>query len=410
MNSPVRGFAAVGGTPVFFDHGKDAYVFSVEGIRYIDYVCSWGAMITGHANPSIVAAIQQQAAKGVGFGAPHVLEVQLAHTICQRIAAIEQIRMVNSGTEATMSAVRLARGFSGKDKIIKCSGCYHGHSDCMLVAAGSGLLTLGKPNSAGVPKNAVADTILCQYNDIASIEEAFTNYAGNIGAVILEPIAGNMNMIAADTNFIVRLRALCDIHGSVLIFDEVMSGFRVAAGGAAQRIQTACGVVPDMVCFGKIIGGGLPVGAFGGKREIMQHLAPVGDVYQAGTLSGNPLAMAAGLQALQQLDNSSYKQLDAAANTLCQGIVAAAATAGIPMCYQAIGGMFGLFFCEALPQTFAAVNDSSIPSFVKFFQGMLAQGIYFAPSPFEAGFISLSHQQADIAMTIDAAQHVFNTW
>ncbi|MCU7836229.1 MAG: glutamate-1-semialdehyde 2,1-aminomutase [gamma proteobacterium symbiont of Taylorina sp.] len=405
VNSPVRAFKGVGGDPVFFKKGQGAYLYDEDDKRYIDYVASWGPMIMGHAHPQVVKAVQDAAAHGLGFGAPTQIETEMAELVCQLVPSIEMVRMVSSGTEATMSAIRLARGFTGRDKIVKFEGCYHGHSDSLLVKAGSGALTFGVPSSPGVPASLSEHTITLTYNDSTQVKEVFADIGDQIAAIIVEPVAGNMNCIPPVDGFLETLREVCDQTGSVLIFDEVMTGFRVSIGGA----QTHYGIVPDLTTLGKVIGGGLPVGAFGGKKEIMQQISPLGPVYQAGTLSGNPLSMAAGLQTLTLVaEGNIHEQLDAKAKRLVSGIVAKARESDIAMTYNQVGGMFGLFFSnEEKITSFAQVTKSDQEQFKKFYHGMLNEGIYLAPSAFEAGFVSAAHTNDDIDATIDAAGRVF---
>lgn len=405
VNSPVRAFKGVGGTPIFFDHAKGAYVFDVDGNRYVDYVGSWGPMILGHSAPQILDAIRERMELGLSFGAPTAIENDMASEVCKLIPSMDMVRMVNSGTEATMSAIRLARGYTGRDKLVKFEGCYHGHSDSLLVKAGSGMLTLGVPTSPGVPASVAEHTITLNYNDLDHVRECFAQIGDQIACVIIEPVAGNMNCIPPARSFLQGLRELCDVHGIVLIFDEVMSGFRVALGGA----QAYYNIVPDMTCLGKVIGGGLPVGAFGGKRAIMECLAPLGPVYQAGTLSGNPLAMAAGLAMLKEIQKPGmYEQLTARVEQMLTGFKAAADKHGIPFTCNKAGSMFGLFFTELQQvQCFRDVADHcDTQRFGKFFHGMLEQGVYLAPSAFEAGFMSFAHSEADIEFTIAAADKV----
>lgn len=405
VNSPVRAFKGVGGTPIFFDHAKGAYVFDVDGNRYVDYVGSWGPMILGHSAPQILDAIRERMELGLSFGAPTAIESDMANEVCKLIPSMDMVRMVNSGTEATMSAIRLARGYTGRDKLVKFEGCYHGHSDSLLVKAGSGMLTLGVPTSPGVPASVAEHTITLNYNDLDHVRECFAQIGDQIACVIIEPVAGNMNCIPPARSFLQGLRELCDVHGIVLIFDEVMSGFRVALGGA----QAYYNIVPDMTCLGKVIGGGLPVGAFGGKRAIMECLAPLGPVYQAGTLSGNPLAMAAGLAMLKEIQKPGmYEQLTARVEQMLTGFKAAADKHGIPFTCNKAGSMFGLFFTELQQvQCFRDVADHcDTQRFGKFFHGMLEQGVYLAPSAFEAGFMSFAHSEADIEFTIAAADKV----
>ena len=405
VNSPVRAFKGVGGTPIFFDHAKGAYVRDADGNQYIDYVGSWGPMILGHSAPVIIEAVQAQMVNGLSFGAPTGIETTMASEVCKLIPSMDMVRMVNSGTEATMSAIRLARGFTGRDKLVKFEGCYHGHADSLLVKAGSGMLTLGVPTSPGVPAAVAENTVTLNYNDLDSVKECFAQIGDQVACVIIEPVAGNMNCIPPSKSFLLGLRELCDVHGIVLIFDEVMSGFRVSLGGAQQWY----GVTPDMTCLGKVIGGGLPVGAFGGKREIMEYLAPLGPVYQAGTLSGNPLAMAAGLAMLKAIQQPGfYPQLEARVKQMLDGFQAAADKRGIPFSSNSAGSMFGLFFTELDEVTcFKDVAEQCDGErFNQFFHGMLQQGVYLAPSSFEAGFMSIAHSEQDIEATIAAAEHV----
>ncbi|MCF6808468.1 glutamate-1-semialdehyde 2,1-aminomutase [Thiotrichales bacterium 19S9-12] len=404
VNSPVRAFKAVGGTPRFIDKAKGAYVYDVDGNKYIDYVGSWGPMILGHAHDEVINAVKVQAEKGLSYGAPCHLEAQLAELVCSIVPNMEQIRFVNSGTEATMSAIRLARAYTKRDKFIKFKGCYHGHADQLLVAAGSGALTFGTPSSPGVPKNTAKDTLTANFNDLESVKTCFETYPDEIACIILEPIAGNMNLIIPDQAFIEGLRTLCDQYGALLIFDEVMTGFRVALQGA-QRIFN---VNADLITLGKVIGGGMPVGAFGGRKEILQHLSPNGAVYQAGTLSGNPLAMAAGLSTLQLINNQAfYDQLTEKTANFATKLNQAAEKYDIDFKAQSIGSMFGLYFSKTLPQTFDDVNNSDIEAFKAFFNYMLNHGIYFAPSAFEAGFMSSAHTTSDIEQTVEIASNYF---
>ncbi len=406
VNSPVRSFGGVGGTPVYIDHAKGAYLYDTEGKQYIDYVGSWGPMIVGHAHPDVLEVVNATAAKGLSFGAPTELETLMAKKICKLVPSIEQVRMVSSGTEATMSAIRLARGYTGRNKIVKFEGCYHGHSDSLLVKAGSGALTLGVPSSPGVPAAVAADTITLTYNDSNSVKQAFAEMGAQIAAIIVEPVAGNMNCILPAAEFLETLRAVCDQYEAVLIFDEVMTGFRVDKHCA----QGLYGVTPDLTTLGKIIGGGMPVGAFGGAHKIMSALAPVGGVYQAGTLSGNPVAMAAGYKTLELLSAADF-HADLATKTqqLVTGIQQKAIAAGIGMSFNAVGGMFGLFFTqEDHISSFAQVMQCDQELFKQFFHGMLKEGVYLAPSAFEAGFMSSAHSEADIEATIAAAERVLN--
>ena len=407
VNSPVRAFNSVGGTPVFIEKAQGAYLYDVDGKRYVDYVGSWGPMILGHAHPEIIQAVQNAAVDGLSFGAPTVHETTLADIICEIMPSIELVRMTNSGTEATMTAIRLARGYTGRDKIVKFEGCYHGHSDSLLVKAGSGLLTSGEgeATSAGVPADFAKHTLTLPYNDIATLKECFAKFGSEIAGVIVEPVAGNMNLVKPIDGFLQAIRDVCDEHGSVFIIDEVMTGFRVGLGGA----QAHYGVTPDLTTLGKIIGGGMPVGAFGGKREIMQHLSPLGAVYQAGTLSGNPLAMTAGLRTLELVEAPNfYADLSAKTSYLLKGLKQAADAAQVPFITQQVGGMFGLFFTEAAKiSTYQQVTNCNIEQFNRFFHGMLDSGVYLAPSAYEAGFVSMAHTQADLDETIEFAQQVF---
>ncbi|MDT8388591.1 MAG: glutamate-1-semialdehyde 2,1-aminomutase [Thiogranum sp.] len=407
VNSPVRAFKGVGGTPVYFTQGEGAWLIDADGKRYVDYVGSWGPMIAGHCHPAVVKAVQESAAHGLGFGAPTEVETQMADLLCELVPSLDMVRMVNSGTEATMSAIRLARGFTGRDKIVKFEGCYHGHSDSLLVKAGSGALTLGVPTSPGVPADLAKHTLTLEYNNVEQLETVFTDIGSQIAAIIVEPVAGNMNCVPPAPGFLEALRSLCDRHGSVLIFDEVMTGFRVALGGAQQHF----GVTPDLTTLGKVVGGGLPVGAFGGRRDIMEHLAPLGPVYQAGTLSGNPLAMAAGLATLQLVQEPGFHaRLTATAQQLLSGLSERAARAGIPFTTNQVGGMFGLFFTDAAQvDNFAAVSACNVPRFQVFFHAMLERGVYLAPSAYEAGFVSTAHDAAAIQATLDAAEQAFAT-
>ncbi len=404
VNSPVRAFKGVGGTPVFIDHADGAYLYDVDGKRYIDYVGSWGPMILGHNHPEIRAAVLAAVEKGLSYGAPTASEVEMAELVCEILPSVDQVRMVNSGTEATMSALRLARGFTGRDKFIKFEGCYHGHADCLLVKAGSGMLTFGEPTSPGVPADFAKHTLTADYNKLDSVKALFEANPDDIAAVILEPVAGNMNCIPPVPGFLEGLRALCDQYGALLIIDEVMTGFRVALDCAHGHY----GVKPDLVCLGKVIGGGMPVGAFGGRADVMAHLAPNGPVYQAGTLSGNPVAMAAGKAQLKLLQRPGlYDELAAKTETLIKGFKAAADKHGVPMAINYVGGMFGFFFTdEAEVTTFEQVSKCNMDHFKAFFHGMLDEGVNLAPSAFEAGFLSMAHSDDDIAASIAAADRV----
>ncbi len=403
VNSPVRAFKGVGGEPVFFERGDGAYLTDVDGNRYIDYVGSWGPMILGHGRKEVVEAIKAQADKALGFGAPTELEIELAEQVVSIMPSIDKVRMVNSGTEATMSAIRLARGFTGRELIVKFTGCYHGHSDSLLVKAGSGVLTLGIPGSPGVPAAVAARTLTAPFNRLDPVADAFERYPDEIAAVIVEPIAGNMGCIPPEPGFLEGLRSLTRDHGSVLVFDEVMTGFRVARGGAQARY----GVTPDLTTLGKIIGGGLPVGAFGGRADIMAQVAPDGPVYQAGTLSGNPLAAAAGLAMLQSLDDRLYETLAAATEQLCMGLASAAARHGVPLTVNRVCGMFSLFFTGQPVTEFDHVANTDVSAFNRFFHAMLDDGVYLAPSAFEAAFVSAAHDDAVIEATVAAADRAF---
>ncbi len=405
VNSPVRAFNGVGGTPLFIDRAEGAYLFDVEGRRYIDYVGSWGPMIVGHAHPEVLSAVKAAVEKGLSFGAPTPIEVTMAQKLCRLVPSLEMVRMVNSGTEATMSAIRLARGFTGRDKLVKFEGCYHGHADSLLVKAGSGALTCGVPSSPGVPASVVAHTITLPYNDIEAVESLFAEIGDDIACVIVEPVAGNMNCIPPREEFLQTLRKVCDQAGSVLIFDEVMTGFRVALGGA----QSLYGIKPDLTTLGKVIGGGMPVGAFGGKREIMEYLAPSGPVYQAGTLSGNPVALAAGLKTLELIESPGFfEALTEKTQTLMSALTEKARQAGVDFRTVSVGGMFGLFFTQAPQVTnFQQVMACDQEAFKRFFHLMLEEGVYLAPSAFEAGFVSAAHDQAVLDATISAAERAF---
>ncbi len=406
VNSPVRAFRSVGGTPPFFVRGAGSRVWDADGRSYIDYVGSWGPLILGHADPDTVRAVQAAAASGLSFGAPTEAEVELAELLTHLVPSMEMVRLVSSGTEATMSAIRLARGHTGRDTLIKFEGCYHGHSDSLLVKAGSGMLTFGNPSSAGVPADLARHTLVLDYNDAAGLHDVFANCGDNIAGVIVEPVAGNMNLVAPQPEFLATLRELCTRYGAVLIFDEVMTGFRVGLASA----QGLYGITPDLSTFGKIVGGGLPLGAFGGRREIMEKIAPLGPVYQAGTLSGNPLSVAAGLATLQQLQVPGfYASLTEKTRALAAGLAAAAQRQGIRFSAQAVGGMFGLYFAATPPGAYAEVMAMDAAAFNRFFHAMLDMGIYLAPSAFEAGFVSAAHSPADIAATIAAAEKAFST-
>ena len=405
VNSPVRAFTGVGGVPLFVEHADGAYLFDADGKAYIDYVGSWGPMVLGHNNAEIREAVIEAASRGLSFGAPTEMEVKMAELVTELVPTMDMVRMVNSGTEATMSAIRLARGFTHRDKIIKFEGCYHGHADHLLVKAGSGALTLGQPNSPGVPADFAKHTLTCTYNDLGSVRTAFEQYPDDIACIIVEPVAGNMNCVPPLPEFLPGLRALCDEFGALLIIDEVMTGFRVALAGA----QAHYGVVPDLTCLGKIIGGGMPVGAFGGRRDVMAALAPTGPVYQAGTLSGNPIAMAAGYACLTQIAQpGTHETLTDLTENLATGLLAAAEAENIPLVVNRVGGMFGLFFTDAERITcYQDVMGCDVERFKRFFHLMLEEGVYLAPSAFEAGFMSLAHTQEDIQRTIDAARRCF---
>jgi glutamate-1-semialdehyde 2,1-aminomutase len=404
VNSPVRAFRSVGGTPRFITRAEGPYFFDADGKRYIDYIGSWGPAIVGHAHPQVVQAVQDAAARGLSFGAPTQGEVEMAELLCKLVPSIEQVRLVSSGTEATMSALRLARGATGRDKIVKFEGCYHGHADSLLVKAGSGLLTFGNPTSAGVPEDFVKHTLVLDYNNVAQLEDAFASMGDTIACIIVEPVAGNMNLIRATPEFLRRMRELCTEYGSILIFDEVMSGFRVALGGA----QELYGIKPDLTALGKVIGGGLPVAAFGGSAALMHNMAPIGPVYQAGTLSGNPVAVAAGMTTLSIVQAPGfYEKLSGQAAKLVAGLTAAAQEAGVTFCADSVGGMFGLYFSEYVPSTYGQMMAGDKAKFNSFFHGMLDEGVYFAPAAFEAGFVSAAHDDAVIAETVAAARRVF---
>ena len=409
VNSPVRAFRQVGGTPRFVSRAKGPYFWDVEDTRYIDLIMSWGPMIVGHAHPEVVEAVQRAAQTSFSYGAPTEGEIELAERICELMPSVEQVRMVSSGTEATMSALRLARGYTGRDLIIKFEGCYHGHADSLLVKAGSGLLTFADstqnaPSSAGVPQDVVKHTLVLPYNDVTAIEEVFQNQGDQIAAVIIEPIAGNMNLIKPSTEFLSAIRNLTSKHGSVLIYDEVMTGFRVALGGA-QSLQ---GITPDLTCLGKVMGGGMPMAAFGGKKEIMSKLAPLGNVYQAGTLSGNPVAVASGLKTLEIVSRPGfYECLTGQTEKLMAGLKQAADEAHIPFAVDSVGGMFGFYFAAKVPSSFEAVTKMNIEAFKKFFHAMLDQGVYIAPSAYEAGFTSIAHDNEVLDAIVSAAKISF---
>ena len=404
VNSPVRAFRSVGGTPLFIKRGRGAQIWDADGNVYVDYVGSWGPLIAGHAHPVVVKAVQQAAERGLSFGAPTEAELDMASLLIKLVPSMEQVRLVSSGTEATMSAIRIARGFTQRSKIVKFEGCYHGHADSLLVKAGSGALTFGQPSSAGVPPETAAHTLVLEFNDEAALHKAFARKGNEIAAVIVEPVVGNANLITPKPGFLQLLRELCTKHGVILIFDEVMTGFRVALGGA----QAFYGIKPDMTTLGKVIGGGMPVGAFGGRRDIMQCVAPLGPVYQAGTLSGNPVAVAAGLATLTLVQAAGfYDQLGATAYALCKGLSEAAASRRIAFSAQHVGGMFGLYFRDTPPQTYAEVMQCDKERFNAFFHAMLAEGVYLAPSAYEAGFVSSAHNAADIEKTVAAADKVF---
>ncbi len=407
VNSPVRAFRSVGGTPVFFARAQGAHFWDVDGKRYIDYVGSWGPLVLGHAHPGVVEAVQRAAERGLSYGAPTEAEYEMASLLTQLLPSMELVRLVSSGTEATMSAIRLARGFTGRNRIVKFEGCYHGHADALLVKAGSGALTFGVPSSAGVPPEVTQYTLVLDYNDLAGVERAFGEHGSDIAGVIVEPIVGNMNLVMPAAGFLEGLRDLCTRHGAVLIFDEVMTGFRVGP----QGVQGLHGIRPDLTTLGKVVGGGMPLGAFGGRRDIMQCIAPLGPVYQAGTLSGNPIAVAAGLATLGLVQTPGFfDALATMTRDLTEGLTQAAREAGVTFCAQAVGGMFGLYFAPQPPRTFAEVMSSDRHAFNRFFHAMLQAGVYFAPSAFEAGFVSAAHTAADIGTTVGAARQVFDRW
>ena len=404
VNSPVRAFRAVGGTPRFFERASGAHLWDAEGRRYIDYVGSWGPMVLGHTHPAVVSAVQAAAARALSYGAPTAEETQLAERLCELVPSLECVRLVSSGTEATMTAIRLARGFTGRKLIAKFEGCYHGHADALLVKAGSGALTFGNPSSAGVPEETAAQTLVLNYNDADQVRTLFEKQGAQIAAVIVEPVAGNMNLVLPAPGFLERLRELCTQSGALLILDEVMTGFRVALGGAQARY----GIRPDLTTLGKVIGGGLPLGALGGRREVMEKLAPLGPVYQAGTLSGNPVAVAAGLATLQLVVQPRLlERIEATAKTLTDGLVSEARKAGVTFSSQSIGSMFGIYFRDAPPRSFAEVMQCDRERFNRFFHAMLEQGVYLAPSAYEAGFVSAAHGEAEIDATLTAARTAF---
>ncbi len=409
VNSPVRAFRAVGGTPRFISRAQGAYMWDAEGQRYIDYIGSWGPMILGHGHPAVLEAVYQAAADGFSFGAPTEREIELAEAIIAQVPSVQQVRLVSSGTEAGMSALRLARGATGRSKFIKFEGCYHGHADALLVKAGSGLATFGHPTSAGVPADVVKHTLVLEYNHIAQLEEAFATHGGELACVMIEPIAGNMNFVRAAVPFMKRLRELCTQHGALLVFDEVMSGFRVALG-SAQSVYAGLipGFKPDMSVFGKVIGGGMPLAAFGGSRDVMSQLAPLGPVYQAGTLSGNPVATACGLATLKEIAKPGFfEALSARTSSLVRGLEGAARDAGVPLVGDSEGGMFGFFFASELPQNYGVVMGTDKERFNRFFHAMLQRGVYLAPALYEAGFVSAAHSADDIAQTVEAAAQAF---
>jgi glutamate-1-semialdehyde 2,1-aminomutase len=406
VNSPVRAFRAVGGTPRFIQRAQGAYMWDAEGRRFIDYIGSWGPMILGHGHPAVLEAVMQAARDGFSFGAPTEREIELAEAIIERVPGIEQVRLVSSGTEAGMSAIRLARGATGRTKIVKFEGCYHGHADALLVKAGSGLATFGFPTSAGVPEDVVKHTLVLEYNNLAQLDEAFATQGGDIACVMIEPIAGNMNFVRASVPFMTRLRQLCTQHGALLVFDEVMSGFRVALGGAQSvYARLIPGFRPDMSVFGKVIGGGMPLAAFGGSKAVMSQLAPLGPVYQAGTLSGNPVATACGLATLKEISKPGFfEALSKKTQSLVHGLEGAAREAGVPLVGDSEGGMFGFFFASQLPQNYGVVMATDKDRFNRFFHAMLDRGVYLAPALYEAGFVSAAHTAEDIEATIEAAR------
>ncbi|NBQ89825.1 MAG: glutamate-1-semialdehyde-2,1-aminomutase [Betaproteobacteria bacterium] len=411
VNSPVRAFRAVGGTPRFIARAQGAYLWDAQGQRYVDYIGSWGPMILGHGHPAVLEAVTKAAADGLSFGAPTEREIELAEAIIALVPGLEQVRLVSSGTEAAMSAIRLARGATGRNRLIKFEGCYHGHADALLVKAGSGLATFGNPTSAGVPPEVVQHTIVLPYNDVAALEAAFSEHARELACVMVEPIAGNMNFVRASVPFMTRLRELCTAHGALLVFDEVMSGFRVALGGAQSvYARLIPGFAPDMSVFGKVIGGGMPLAAFGGSRAVMSQLAPLGPVYQAGTLSGNPVATACGLATLHEIAKPGFfDALSSRTRGLVDGLLEAAREAEIPLSGDSEGGMFGFFFHDSLPQNYGTVMSTDKDRFNRFFHGMLERGVYLAPALYEAGFVSAAHSADDIAFTLEAARQSLRT-
>ena len=404
VNSPVRAFRAVGGTPPFFERAAGAYLWDAEGRRYIDYLGSWGPMVAGHTHPAVVEAVQEAASRALSFGAPTEAEIELAELLCRLVPAVEMVRLVSSGTEATMTAVRLARGFTGRSLIVKFEGCYHGHADSLLVKAGSGALTFGNPSSAGVPAGTAAHTLVLDFNATDQVKRLFETRGSEIAAMIVEPVAGNMNLVLPAPGFLETLRSECSRHGVVLILDEVMTGFRVALGGAQARF----GIRPDLTTLGKVIGGGLPVGAVGGRREIMEKIAPLGPVYQAGTLSGNPVAVAAGLATLKLIQEENFfEKLEATTRSLVEGLNAEARKADLAFCAQSIGSMFGVYFRASPPASFGEVMESDKERFNRFFHAMLERGVYLAPSAYEAGFVSAAHGPAEIDATLNVAREAF---
>jgi glutamate-1-semialdehyde 2,1-aminomutase len=406
VNSPVRAFRSVGGTPPFFERAAGAYLWDAEGKRYIDYVASWGPMVAGHTHPAVVKAVQDAAARALSFGAPTEAEVELAETLRRLVPSLELLRLVSSGTEATMTAIRLARGFTGRSTIVKFEGCYHGHADSLLVKAGSGALTFGHPSSAGVPAETAAHTLVLDYNDLSQVKQLFTEKGSQIAAVIVEPVAGNMNLILPSPGFLEALREECTRHGAVLIFDEVMTGFRVARGGAQEKF----GIRPDLTTLGKVIGGGLPVGAVGGRRDIMEKIAPLGPVYQAGTLSGNPVAVAAGIATLKIVDSADFQsKIESVTQQLVEGLKTEARKANVVFSAQSIGSMFGVYFRAAPPKSFAEVMQCDKDRFNRFFHEMLKRGVYLAPSAYEAGFVSAAHTSTEIEATLAAAGESFKS-